>query len=253
VGLIANMQSNVSYIDIGCGMGRGGRGLDEPITNFIINIKEDTTIDAFNKEYEKVILSEPHYRLNAGARACCCIYSEEGYLKKTFQFETALHVAARVGNIALIAHIVENWGAHLLDRSDSDHNIPLFSTTFCKDLNKGLLAAKKLIYLGAPIETEVLSGNLKAEPKTLFSEALKNGSTKIAAFCLRSGFEYKPKGEPKAKCLQTLEDAKKLIIFENNNAALFKLGLEKDSGTTLLALPADVSKYLLSVIAAKLV
>ena len=137
-------------------------------------IKENTTceqFDAFLKE-------RPNYRLNYGGN--------DGW--------NALGVAALVGNVALIHHIVRIGGKPLIHLGNLLGWTPLYCAANCSDSEKGLMAAKTLLSFGAEVNTatsldwEGLEGGMTPKMATpLWAAASKAQNLNLVKFLLING------------------------------------------------------------------
>lgn len=204
------------------------------ISNIIEVIDENTSVDDFEKMCYKVSV----YKLNI-------VPSYTNTFKPKYGIQTALGRAAATGNLSLIDYMVRKAGKELLFLCDEEGRIPLHQTVLCKDLDKGLLAARKLIQLGTPIDMKTYLGNMKGI--NLLELAIMNSSKNIVILCLRLGMkEFKmEKTQYTLKKRTFIQYCRNRMMYKNEK--LFSLSQQEAN-----ILPKDVIDYIL-LISSKLV
>ncbi|NGX62672.1 MAG: hypothetical protein KR126chlam6_00070 [Candidatus Anoxychlamydiales bacterium] len=194
------------------------------------NISKDTT----PKAYDDLVARFPNFKVEK---------------HNCFGF-TTVHLAARMGNILLLKHIVEIEGKNLINMGTRYGLTSLLCASLCEDIAAGYLAAKELINLGADVNITTIksiSSDFPSQVTPLWVAAVKTKNLKLIKLLLFNGAILHPQNEIRVDAEKNaalkddvtdlLTKAKDEIIEVYNRIASTELCLTK-----CFAIPSDVAR-----------
>ena len=163
---------------------------------------------------------------------------------------TALGRTAFQGNVALIHHIVQKGGKDLLCLGNESGWTPLYCAANCLSTEKGFLAAKALLSLGAEINTATFletfnqtEGGTPSMATPLWAAAVKTQNIKLVKLLLihggaihpdtEQGIIYPGTEEERRLPLTLINQAKAELTEDGEKWKLFRVFLGKTTGVKL--------------------